>query len=94
MRQYNDALDALRFSEEEQAMLTKKLERAAQAAQRPRKRRHPRRVVCIAAAVAILCSTTAFALKNNWIHLLYPSTDPTLVEPMVQRWKTASIRTA
>ena len=84
MRQYNDALDALRFSEEEQAMLTKKLERAAQAAQRPRKRRHPRRVMCIAAAVAILCSTTAFALKNNWIHLLYPSTDPTLVEPMVQ----------
>ena len=42
MRQYNDALDALRFTEEEQAMLTKKLEQAAQAAQRPRKRRHPR----------------------------------------------------
>ena len=65
MRQYNDALDALRFTEEEQAMLTKKLEQAAQAAQRPRKRRHPRRVMCIAAAVAILCSTTAFALKKQ-----------------------------
>ena len=67
MRQYNDALDALRFTEEEQNMLTKKLEQAAQSAQKPRKRRHPRRVVCIAAAVAVLCSTTAFALKNNWL---------------------------
>ena len=64
MREYNEALDALCFTEEEQAMLTKKLEQAAQSAQRPRKRRHPRRVVCIAAAVAILCSTTAFALNS------------------------------
>ena len=84
MRQYNDALDALRFTEEEQAMLTKKPEQAAQAAQRPRKRRHPRRVMCIAAAVAILCSTTALAVRNNWLNALYPSTDPALVEPMVQ----------
>lgn len=33
MRQYNDALDALCFTEEEQNMLTKKLEQAAQSAQ-------------------------------------------------------------
>ncbi len=84
MRQYNDALDALCFTEEEQNMLTEKLEQAAQSAQKPRKRRHPRRVVCIAAAVAVLCSTTAFALKNNWLNALYPSSDPTLAEPMVQ----------
>lgn len=84
MRRYNDALDALRFTEEEQEMLIRKLEQASNAAQQPRRRRHPRRMVCIAAAVAILCSTTALAVKNNWLNALYPSTDPALVEPMVQ----------
>ena len=41
MRRYNDALDALRFTEEEQEMLIRKLEQAANAAQQPRRRRHP-----------------------------------------------------
>lgn len=65
MREYNDALDALCFTEEEQAMLTKKLEQAAQSAQRPRKRRHPRRVVCIAAAAAMLTASLTPALAAN-----------------------------
>lgn len=64
MREYNEALDALCFTEEEQAMLTKKLEQAAQSAQRPRKRRHPRRVVCIAAAVACALTVTAAAANS------------------------------
>lgn len=64
MREYNEALDALCFTEEEQAMLTKKLEQAAQSAQRPRKRRHPRRVVCIAAAAACALTVTAAAANS------------------------------
>ena len=59
MRRYKEALDALRFTEEEQAMLTKKLEQAAAAAQPPRKRRHPRRVICTALIAAILVITAA-----------------------------------
>ena len=59
MRRYKEALDALRFTEEEQAMLTKKLEQAAEAAQPPRRRRHPRRVICTALIAAILVITAA-----------------------------------
>ena len=59
MRRYKEALDALRFTEEEQAMLTKKLEQAAEAAKPPRKRRHPRRVICTALIAAILVITAA-----------------------------------
>lgn len=84
MRQYKDALDALRFTEEEQDMLIQQLNQAAQTAQKPKKRRHPRRAILIAAVAAILCSTTAFAVKSNWIQALYPSTDPSQVEPLVQ----------
>ena len=64
MRRYNDALDALRFTEEEQEMLIRKLEQAANAAQQPRRRRHPRRVLCIAAAVACALTVTAAAANS------------------------------
>ena len=40
-------------------MLTKKLEQAAEAAKPPRKRRHPRRVICTALIAAILVITAA-----------------------------------
>lgn len=84
MRQYKDALDALRFTEEEQDMLIQRLNQAAQTAQKPKKRRHPRRAILVAAVAAILCSTTALAVKYNWLQALYPSTDPAQVEPLIQ----------
>lgn len=61
MRQYKDALDALRFAEEEQDMLIQRLKQAAQTAQKPKKRRHPRKVICIAAVAACVLTFTAAA---------------------------------
>ena len=61
MRQYKDALDALRFTEEEQDMLIQRLKQAAQTAQKPKKRRHPRKVICIAAVAARVLTFTAAA---------------------------------
>lgn len=61
MRQYNDALDALRFTEEEQTMLIQNLTQAAKHAEKPRKRRHPRKVICIAAVAACVLAFTAAA---------------------------------
>lgn len=61
MRQYKDALDALRFTEEEQDMLIQRLKQAAQTAQKPKKRRHPRKVICIAAVAACVLTFTAAA---------------------------------
>ena len=61
MRQYKDALDALRFTEEEQDMLIQRLNQAAQTAPTPRKRRHPRRIILIAAAAACVLAFTAAA---------------------------------
>lgn len=84
MRRYNEALDALHFTEEEQDMLMQRLKQAAETAQKPQRRRHPRLTILIAAVAAILCSTTAFALKSNWLQTLYPATTPSQVEPFVQ----------
>lgn len=61
MRQYKDALDALRFTEEEQTMLIQKLTQAAQTAPKPKKRRHPRKVICIAAVAACILTFTVAA---------------------------------
>lgn len=61
MRQYKDALDALRFTEEEQDMLIQRLKQAAKTAQKPKKRRHPRKVICIAAVAACVLTFTAAA---------------------------------
>lgn len=61
MRQYNDALDALRFTEEEQDMLIQKLKQAAETASMPRKRRHPRKAVLIAAITVCALAFTAAA---------------------------------
>ena len=61
MRQYKDALDALRFTAEEQDMLIHRLNQAAQPAQKPKKRRHPRKVICIAAVAACVLTFTAAA---------------------------------
>lgn len=61
MRQYNDALDALHFTEEEQDMLIQRLKQAAETAQKPKKRQHPRKVICIAAAAACVLAFTAAA---------------------------------
>ncbi|WP_346705142.1 DUF4179 domain-containing protein [uncultured Agathobaculum sp.] len=61
MRQYKDALDALRFTEEEQAMLIQKLTQAAQTTPKQKKRRHPRKVFCVAAAAACVLAFTAAA---------------------------------
>lgn len=61
MRHYNKALDALRFTEEEQTMLIQKLTQVAQTAPQPKKRRHPRKVICIAAVAACILAFTAAA---------------------------------
>lgn len=61
MRQYKDALDALRFTEEEQDMLIQRLNQAAQTAPTPHKRRHPRRIILIAAVAACVLAFTAAA---------------------------------
>ena len=63
MRRYKEALDALRFTEEEQAMLTKKLEQAAEAAQPPHEHRShmSRRIAVLAAVLAALVTVSAFA---------------------------------
>ena len=61
MRQYKDALDALRFTEEEQTMLIQKLTQAAQTTPKQKKRRHPRKVFCVAAAAACVLAFTAAA---------------------------------
>lgn len=61
MRQYNKALDELHFTEEEQTMLIQKLTQAAQTAPKPIKRRHPRKVICIAAVAACVLAFTAAA---------------------------------
>ena len=61
MRQYKDALDALRFTEEEQDMLIQRLNQAAQTAQKPKKRRYPRRAILIAAVAACVLAFTAVA---------------------------------
>lgn len=61
MRRYNEALDALHFTEEEQDMLMQRLKQAAETAPVPHKRRHPRRVVLIAAIAACMLAFTAAA---------------------------------
>ena len=61
MRQYKDALDALRFTEEEQTMLIQKLTQAAQTTPKQKKRRHPLKVFCVPAAAACVLAFTAAA---------------------------------
>lgn len=61
MRRYNEALDALHFTEEEQDMLIQRLKQAAETAPVPHKRRHPRKVVLIAAIAACMLAFTAAA---------------------------------
>ena len=73
--------DRLDPTEEQKARMLAGIRRRAE---KPHRMLHPRRVLCVAAAAAVLCSTTALAVKNNWLNALYPSTDPTEVEPLVQ----------
>lgn len=61
MRQYDEALDALRFTEEEQDMLIQRLKQAAETAQKPRKRRRPPKAILIAAIIACVLTFTAAA---------------------------------
>lgn len=61
MRQYDEALDALRFTEEEQDMLIQRLKQAAATPPVPHKRRHPRKVIFIAAAAACVLTFTVAA---------------------------------
>lgn len=64
MRPYDDALSALRFTEEEQTMLIKRLTQAVHAAEKPARRRHPRRVLCIALAATCALTITAAAASS------------------------------
>lgn len=61
MRRYNEALDALHFTEAEQDMLIEQLKQAAAAAQKPKKRRRPPKAILIAAIIACVLTFTAAA---------------------------------
>lgn len=73
--------DRLNPTEEQKARILRGIRRKAA---QPRCQPPPCRVLCAVVAAAVLCSTTALAVKNNWLNALYPSSDPTLAEPMVQ----------
>ena len=73
--------DRLNPTEEQKARMLRGIRRKAA---QPRCQPPPCRVLCAVVAAAVLCSTTALAVKNNWLNALYPSSDPTLAEPMVQ----------